>query len=51
MVHQPRQRLSRQETFMGMTTSDQILHRLQQWGVRRIYGYPGDGITAGGRRH
>jgi pyruvate dehydrogenase (quinone) len=30
---------------MGMTTSDQILERLHQWGVRRVFGYPGDGIN------
>ncbi|HET8747029.1 MAG TPA: thiamine pyrophosphate-requiring protein [Ramlibacter sp.] len=28
-----------------MNTSDQILQRLHEWGVRRIYGYPGDGIN------
>ena len=30
---------------MSKTVSDQILQRLQQWGVKRIYGYPGDGIN------
>jgi pyruvate dehydrogenase (quinone) len=30
---------------MGKTTSDQVLERLHQWGVRRVYGYPGDGIN------
>jgi pyruvate dehydrogenase (quinone) len=30
---------------MSKTTSDQILARLHEWGVRRIYGYPGDGIN------
>ena len=30
---------------MGMTVSDQLLQRLHEWGVRRIYGYPGDGIN------
>ncbi len=30
---------------MSMTTSDQILHRLADWGVRQVYGYPGDGIN------
>jgi pyruvate dehydrogenase (quinone) len=25
--------------------SDFVVHRLQQWGVRRIFGYPGDGIN------
>jgi len=28
-----------------MNTSDQILQRLHEWGVRRIFGYPGDGIN------
>ena len=27
------------------TVSDQLLQRLQAWGIRRIYGYPGDGIN------
>jgi pyruvate dehydrogenase (quinone) len=27
------------------TTSDQILERLHAWGVRRVFGYPGDGIN------
>ena len=30
---------------MRTTTSDQILERLHQWGVRRVFGYPGDGIN------
>jgi pyruvate dehydrogenase (quinone) len=30
---------------MSITTSDQILQRLHQWGVRRVFGYPGDGIN------
>src|SRR5438309_220816 len=30
---------------MSATVSDYILYRLGQWGVRRIYGYPGDGIN------
>src|SRR4051795_8114681 len=28
-----------------MKVSDFFVGRLQQWGVRRIYGYPGDGIN------
>ncbi|HEX2164482.1 MAG TPA: thiamine pyrophosphate-requiring protein [Thermoanaerobaculia bacterium] len=28
------------------TTSDHLLSRLREWGVHRIYGYPGDGINA-----
>ena len=30
---------------MARTTSDFLLERIQAWGVRRIYGYPGDGIN------
>jgi len=30
---------------MADTVSDQVLKRLNQWGVRRIFGYPGDGIN------
>ncbi|WP_157267896.1 thiamine pyrophosphate-requiring protein [Azohydromonas aeria] len=30
---------------MTTTVSDQIVQRLHAWGVRRIYGYPGDGIN------
>lgn len=30
---------------MKTTVSDQILDRLHQWGVRRVFGYPGDGIN------
>ena len=30
---------------MGRTVSDFMLQRLSDWGVRRIYGYPGDGIN------
>jgi pyruvate dehydrogenase (quinone) len=29
---------------MADTVSDFIWQRLQAWGVRRVYGYPGDGI-------
>ena len=28
-----------------MKVSDFIVERLHSWGVRRIYGYPGDGIN------
>src|SRR5215210_1439984 len=31
---------------MGQQVSDYILSRLTEWGVHRIYGYPGDGINA-----
>ncbi|SEL18372.1 pyruvate dehydrogenase (quinone) [Roseateles sp. YR242] len=27
------------------TVGDQLIHRLQAWGVRRVFGYPGDGIN------
>src|SRR5512138_2257346 len=30
---------------MAETVSDFLLERLSAWGVRRIYGYPGDGIN------
>jgi pyruvate dehydrogenase (quinone) len=30
---------------MGQTASDFLVNRLAEWGVRRIYGYPGDGIN------
>ena len=30
---------------MARTTSDQLLERLHEWGVTRVYGYPGDGIN------
>jgi pyruvate dehydrogenase (quinone) len=31
---------------MGELVADHLLERLRQWGVHRIYGYPGDGINA-----
>jgi hypothetical protein len=30
---------------MSMNVSDFLLHRLGLWCVRRIYGFPGDGIN------
>ncbi|MFW6202086.1 MAG: thiamine pyrophosphate-requiring protein [Gemmatimonadota bacterium] len=30
---------------MATHVSDFVLHRLHAWGIRRIYGYPGDGIN------
>ncbi len=30
---------------MADTVSDYIIQRMYEWGVRRIYGYPGDGIN------
>ncbi len=38
---------------MSMTVGEYVMRRLQEWGVERIYGYPGDGInglTAGLRK-
>ncbi len=31
---------------MATTVSDVIIERLKEWGVRRVYGFPGDGIGA-----
>src|SRR5437764_2289740 len=36
---------SNAEACMAQTVGDFLLQRLQQWGVKRIYGYPGDGIN------
>ena len=30
---------------MAELVSDFLIRRLHEWGVRRIYGYPGDGIN------
>lgn len=30
---------------MAATVADFLIERLNQWGVRRLYGYPGDGIS------
>lgn len=30
---------------MSQTVSDHLVHRLHEWGVTRIFGYPGDGIN------
>lgn len=30
---------------MAKTVSDYLIDRLYEWGIRRIYGYPGDGIN------
>ena len=30
---------------MGMNVSDFLLQRLSDWGIRRIFGFPGDGIN------
>src|ERR1044072_3494790 len=31
---------------MARTVSDFLLARLREWGVHRVFGYPGDGINA-----
>jgi hypothetical protein len=33
------------EYAMTKTVGDFLIDRLHAWGVRRIYGYPGDGIN------
>src|SRR6185312_4961310 len=30
---------------MATSVSDFLINRLYEWGIRRIYGYPGDGIN------
>ena len=30
---------------MSETVSDFLIKRITEWGIRRIYGYPGDGIN------
>jgi pyruvate dehydrogenase (quinone) len=34
-----------EEDQMSATVADFMLDRLSEWGIRRIYGYPGDGIN------
>jgi len=29
---------------MSMNVSDFVWHRLHEWGIKRVYGYPGDGV-------
>jgi pyruvate dehydrogenase (quinone) len=36
---------TREEPGMAKSVSDQLIERLLEWGVRRVYGYPGDGIN------
>ena len=35
---------------MAKQVSDFLLARLREWGIHRIYGYPGDGINASSAR-
>src|SRR5213592_1460556 len=30
---------------MAQLVADYVLHRLREWGVHRVFGYPGDGIN------
>jgi pyruvate dehydrogenase (quinone) len=30
---------------MTNTASDYLVQRLSEWGIRRVFGYPGDGIN------
>jgi pyruvate dehydrogenase (quinone) len=34
---------------MAQTVGDFLVERLHAWGVRRIFGYPGDGINGAAR--
>ena len=36
---------SKSETIMSQTVGDFVFKRLHDWGIRRIYGFPGDGIN------
>jgi pyruvate dehydrogenase (quinone) len=29
---------------MAMNVSEFVWHRLNEWGLKRVYGYPGDGV-------
>src|SRR5207302_4928864 len=37
--------MKRMKQDMAMQVSDFLLRRLSAWGIKRIYGYPGDGIN------
>jgi len=39
------QRATTPATQPKRNVSDYVLERLGEWGVRRIFGYPGDGIN------
>src|SRR2546423_14012503 len=38
-------RTRRREHELAGTVSDAIVQRLSSWGIRRVYGFPGDGIN------
>ena len=41
----PVSRSTNAENHMSQTVADFLLQRLSDWGIRRVYGYPGDGIN------
>jgi pyruvate dehydrogenase (quinone) len=41
----PNAKARRGHIIMKDNVSDFLLHRLSEWGVKRIFGYPGDGIN------
>jgi hypothetical protein len=43
MTHRPRRpaTIQREERTMAETVADFLIERLMEWGVSRIYGYPG----------
>jgi pyruvate dehydrogenase (quinone) len=41
----PNAKARRGRIIMKDNVSDFLLHRLSEWGVKRIFGYPGDGIN------
>jgi pyruvate dehydrogenase (quinone) len=36
--------MSVREMQMAMNVSEFVWHRLSEWGIKRVYGYPGDGV-------
>ena len=41
----PRLGIGKTGTGEGKTVADYVLNRLKDWGIQRIFGYPGDGIN------
>ena len=44
-MHAPSLGIGKTGTGQGKKVSDYVLNRLKEWGVERIFGYPGDGIN------
>ena len=44
-MHGTQQTNTDEQAIIQMNVADFILQRLQAWQVKRIYGYPGDGIS------